>query len=98
MTQKGIKKKKIYLGHEIVGKVKNIGKKVINFSVGDHVILDSKIRDEAITAKNKYGGWSSQFVRDQSQLININRNLDIEKAVLIEPLACAFGALRKSNI
>ena len=92
------KEKKIYLGHEIVGKVKNIGKKVINFSVGDHVILDSKIRDEAITAKNKYGGWSSQFVRDQSQLININRNLDIEKAVLIEPLACAFGALRKSNI
>ena len=71
---------------------------MINFSVGDHVILDSKIRDEATTAKNKYGGWSSQFVRDQSQLININRDLDIEKALLIEPLSCAYGAIRKSNV
>lgn len=92
------KQKKIYLGHEIVGKVKSVGKKVTNFSTGDHVILDSKIRDETITSRNKYGGWSSHFVRDQSQLINMNRDLDIEKALLIEPLSCAYGAIRKSNV
>ncbi len=92
------KDKKIYLGHEIVGKVVNFGKNVTNFSIGDNVILDSKIRDENLISKNKYGGWSSQFVRDHSQLIKIDPNLDYEKAILIEPLACSYGAIRKVNI
>ncbi|PSK96062.1 threonine dehydrogenase-like Zn-dependent dehydrogenase [Haloactinopolyspora alba] len=41
------------------------------------------------------GGWSRQFVAHRSQLHPVPDSLDDERAVLVEPLACAVHAARR---
>lgn len=44
------------------------------------------------------GGWSGQFVAHSSQLFAVPDALPDERAVLIEPLACAVHAVRRAAI
>ncbi len=44
------------------------------------------------------GGWSGQFVAHSSQLYPVPDDLPDERAVLIEPLACAVHAVRRAAI
>ena len=44
------------------------------------------------------GGWSGQFVAHRSQLFGVPDDLPDERAVLIEPLACAVHAVRRAAI
>ena len=44
------------------------------------------------------GGWSGQFVAHRSQLFAVPDALPDERAVLIEPLACAIHAVRRAAI
>lgn len=92
------KKKKIYLGHELVGKVIDVGNNVKNIKKNDKVIMDSAIRNIDRIKNNLFGGFSNYLVRDQSQLETINKNFPHEQAILIEPLACSLGAIKKVDI
>jgi threonine dehydrogenase-like Zn-dependent dehydrogenase len=44
------------------------------------------------------GGWSGQFVAHRSQLFAVPDELPDERAVLIEPLACAIHAVRRAAV
>jgi threonine dehydrogenase-like Zn-dependent dehydrogenase len=44
------------------------------------------------------GGWSGQFVAHSSQLFAVPDTLADERAVLVEPLACAVHAVRRAEI
>ena len=44
------------------------------------------------------GGWSGQFVAHVSQLHPVPDTLDDERAVLVEPLACAVHAARRAAV
>ncbi len=44
------------------------------------------------------GGWSGQFVAHRSQLFAVADELPDERAVLIEPLACAVHTVRRAAI
>ena len=74
------------------------GKNVKKITLGDRVILDSLIRNEKQSkAKNVFGGFSNYFVRGQDRLEVISKKLKEDHAILIEPLACAYGAIRKKE-
>jgi threonine dehydrogenase-like Zn-dependent dehydrogenase len=44
------------------------------------------------------GGWSGQFVAHRSQLFPVPDTLPDERAVLVEPLACAIHAVRRAAV
>lgn len=44
------------------------------------------------------GGWSRQFVAHGSQLHRVPDDLSDERAVLVEPLACAVHAVRRAGV
>jgi threonine dehydrogenase-like Zn-dependent dehydrogenase len=48
--------------------------------------------------KDTGGGWSKVFVAHQSQLHVVPDDLPTERAVLIEPLACAVHAALRANV
>ncbi len=48
--------------------------------------------------KDTGGGWSGQFVAHRSQLYAVADELTDERAVLIEPLACAVHAVRRAAV
>ena len=98
LDSKKHKKKRIYLGHELVGKVIDVGSNVKKIKKNDKVIMDSATRKVDKLKNNLFGGFSNYLVRDQSQLETINKNLPNEKAILIEPLACSLGAIKKVSI
>ena len=98
LDSKKHKKKRIYLGHELVGKVIDVGSNVKKIKKNDKVIMDSATRKVDKLKNNLFGGFSNYLVRDQSQLETIHKNLPNEKAILIEPLACSLGAIKKVSI
>ena len=98
LDSKKHKKKRIYLGHELVGKVIDVGSNVKKIKKNDKVIMDSATRKVDKLKNNLFGGFSNYIVRYQSQLETINKNLPNEKAILIEPLACSLGAIKKVSI
>ena len=98
-SKQNLKEKTIYLGHEVVGQVIEKGKNVKKITLGDRVILDSVIRnDKQSKAKNVFGAFSNYFVRGQDRLQVISKKLKEDHAILIEPLACAYGAIRKTEV
>jgi threonine dehydrogenase-like Zn-dependent dehydrogenase len=44
------------------------------------------------------GGWSGQFVAHASQLFAVPDGVSDERAVLVEPLACAIHSVRRADI
>jgi threonine dehydrogenase-like Zn-dependent dehydrogenase len=44
------------------------------------------------------GGWSGQFVAHVSQLHPVPDSLDDQRAVLVEPMACAVHAARRADV
>jgi 2-desacetyl-2-hydroxyethyl bacteriochlorophyllide A dehydrogenase len=98
LDSKKHKKKRIYLGHELVGKVVEVGSNVKKIKKNDKVIMDSATRKVDRLKNNLFGGFSNYLVRDQSQLETIDKNLPYNKAILIEPLACSLGAIKKVAI
>jgi threonine dehydrogenase-like Zn-dependent dehydrogenase len=85
------KNSKMYLGHEVVGKIIETGDNVKKFKKNDMVLLDAMVRDEKFLNNNKYGGFSSYFVVSESRLIKKKRKLNYLKACLVEPLSTSFS-------
>ena len=93
------KKEKIYLGHEVLGEVIDRGKKVKKISIKDKIVLDSVIRNKKHQkSSNLFGGFSNYFVREQDSFHVISNKIKEEHALLIEPLACSYGAIKTTQI
>ena len=90
--------KSMYLGHEVVGKVVKVRKKVKNLKINDTVIVDSVNRTKNIDNKDIFGGFTNFFVKDQKKIIRIESKIKNEQAILIEPLACGLEAIKKTII
>lgn len=77
----------LYLGHEPSGVVEEVGKKVNEVSVGDHVTFLSEM-----------GGCFAEYVKvKKSNIVKIPENVSFEEA-LGEPIACAVNGIKRSNI
>ncbi|MHA3771308.1 zinc-dependent alcohol dehydrogenase [Verrucomicrobiota bacterium sgz303538] len=50
-------------------------------------------RDDQVLSPNAGGGWSTEFVRHESELFPVPDDITDEEAVLIEPLACSLHAV-----
>ena len=96
-TQKH-KVKSMYLGHEVVGKIIELGHNVKGLKINDIVIVDSVNRKNSVDNKDIFGGFTNFFVKDQKKLIKIEGKLKSEQAILIEPLACGLEAIKKTII
>ena len=96
LETKKINNKFLYLGHEVYGKVKKIGKNVKKLRNGDFITIDSMNRDFAV-GKNKFGGWSNYFTRYEDQIIKLNKKTGENKSIFIEPLACCLQPIKNQN-
>lgn len=74
-------------GHEFVGKVLQVGKKCSKVKVGD-IVANCISRDR--TGVTQFGGYSKYVVVKETCLFVLPNDVDITKATLIEPLACAI--------
>ena len=52
-----MKSKSIYLGHEFVGEVVEVGSNVKDIKIKDKVIMDSVIRNPDLEKSNIFGGF-----------------------------------------
>ena len=92
------KNKSIYLGHEVVGRIIKVGNNVKALKINDKVIIDSMNRTNDINNSDIFNGFTNFFVKDQKKLIKIENRIKDDQAILIEPLACSLGAIKKTII
>ena len=104
----------VILGHEYTGEVLNIGDKVKNVSVGDHVVIDPNIKCgkcywcrrgkenlcENMTTLGIYidGGFAKYNVAPESAVYKIPDDMRWRDAVLVEPVSCAINGVSRANI
>ncbi|NJE26133.1 L-threonine 3-dehydrogenase [Thermococcus sp. MV5] len=102
------------LGHEFIGEVVEIGEDVDNVNIGDIVAVDPNIKcGKCWFCRNGYpnmcqemttlgiygnGGFAEYAVVPAKQLYVLPKNIDIEKAVLFEPLTTAVHNWEKVNL
>jgi len=103
----------ITMGHEFSGQVTEIGDKVKDFKVGDHVIGDSRVccnncryclAKEYNNCENLgflgevcEGAFAGSIVVPAKNLIKISKDIPAPIAALAEPLAVALHAVGKST-
>lgn len=102
------------IGHEIVGEVVACGEAVRELKKGDRLIMDNNIACETceICRKGDYnvcpnmksigmeydGAFAQYLVCPDSNLIKINPDVPIDRAIFAEPLNVAMGGLKKIKI
>ncbi len=102
------------LGHEVTAKVFEIGDKVTNVKVGDHVIINQTescgkcyaclhgranvCADLKVRGVNIDGGYQQYFKIPENSVYKLDPALDFKKAVLIEPYTISFHALSRGRV
>ena len=101
----------VTIGHELVGEVVECGPDVIGFEPGDHLIMDNNLQcgvcDWCKTGYYNvcpnmkalgmdYDGAFAQFcVCPETNVVKINKDVPIERAIFAEPLNCVMGGVEK---
>ena len=104
----------IILGHECVGEVVKVGKRVRGFRPGDHLILDNNLTCGVCPACRSGhsnmctnvrsmgvhidGVFAEYAVAPESACVKIPANIPLRKAIFAEPLNCVMGAIKKLKI
>ena len=104
----------IVLGHEYAGIVERVGAGVTGFKTGDKVTIDPNIycgscrfcragkkqlcESMAAIGVTRGGGFAEHSVVPASQAIKLAPELDIEAAVMAEPLACCIHGIDRAGI
>ncbi len=102
------------LGHEMVGEIVEVGLGVKNYTIGERVSLDPNLfcgdcffckKGQTNMCENNTclgifldGGFSEYCVVPDNALIRLPKDMPIERAVFIEPLAGVVNAVRKLNV
>lgn len=104
----------IILGHELVGEISALGKNVNNLKIGDEVIveplfpcgrcypcIDGKYNlciNSRMLGVNTQGAFAEYIVAESSKVYIKDEFLSYEQALLIENLAVAIHAVKRSGI
>jgi 2-desacetyl-2-hydroxyethyl bacteriochlorophyllide A dehydrogenase len=102
------------IGHEVVGEVIKLGKKVTKFEVGDHIVMDPVIgcgecypcsigRPNVcsylkVRGVHVDGGYQEYLVLPEKGVHKISKELSWEEAVLIEPFTIAAQIMFRGEI
>jgi threonine dehydrogenase-like Zn-dependent dehydrogenase len=101
-------------GHEIAGRVENVGAKVSKIKPGDRVAIEPVIVCEnchfclrgdyslceniSFQYRKGQGGFTPDFVAKEKWVHLLPANLSYAEGALVEPLSVALHAIRKSNL
>lgn len=104
----------LVMGHEIAGKIENVGQKVKNFSIGDKVAVFPLIPCFSCAECNKgnfilchdysyhgsrcSGGYANFMAVNEWNLIKLPEQINLKDAAFLEPAAVVLHALRKSDV
>ena len=102
------------IGHEIVGEVVEYGPSVQGLEKGDRLIMDNNIACGTceICRKGDYnvcpnmksigmeydGAFAQYLVCPDTNLVKINKDVEIDRAIFAEPLNVAIGGMNKLHI
>ncbi len=102
------------IGHEIVGEVVDLGEKVDCLKKGDRLIMDNNIVCGTceICRKGDYnvcpnmkaigmdydGAFAQYLVCPDTNLLKINKDVPIDRAIFAEPLNVALGGMKKIKV
>ncbi|MFT4044127.1 MAG: zinc-binding dehydrogenase [Gordonia sp. (in: high G+C Gram-positive bacteria)] len=90
------------LGHEPAAEVVEVGERVENISVGDHVVIDTMAFSDGLLGSGGAQGALSEYVVvtdavHGKQLKVIPKDIPWEVAALNEPMAVAYHAVNRTN-
>jgi threonine dehydrogenase-like Zn-dependent dehydrogenase len=85
------------LGHEWSGTVKQVGKKVTTFKVGDEIIGHGHLGGQRWFGVSTDGAMADHFSVPANMCFKVPNGVTLKQAALIEPLACALQGLRKAG-
>jgi len=104
----------VVLGHEFAGIIKNMGKEVERFSIGDRVSVNPNIscgvcsycsQGKVNLCSNLLalgvdlnGGFAEYTIVPESQLYHIPSKMTWEEASMVEPLACCIRGIDRINM
>lgn len=99
------------LGHELIGEIVELGEDRGDFKVGDRVVLDpmyacgecdacklghiNMCEHAGCVGENCDGGFAEYCVVKRGRLYHISDKLELETAVLVEPLACVLNGYNR---
>lgn len=102
------------IGHEIVGEVVEYGPEVVGFQKGDRLIMDNNLACGtcAVCMEGDYnlcpdmrsigmeldGAYAQYCVCPATNVVKINRDVPVDRAIFAEPLNVALGGLKKLKI
>jgi 2-desacetyl-2-hydroxyethyl bacteriochlorophyllide A dehydrogenase len=102
------------LGHELAGEIAAVGDQVSCLQVGDRVVLEPVITcghcefclkgvynlctRVSFYHRQGQGAFTPYFVADQQRVYKLPDNVTFEEGALVEPLAVAVHAVKKSGI
>lgn len=101
------------LGHEFIGEIVAFGDNHGDFCVGDRVVVNpmyacgsceacklghiNMCEQAACVGENCDGGFAEYCVVKTNMLFHISKNLNLEDAVMTEPLACVLNGFNRLN-
>ena len=96
----------LVLGHEPVGIIEDFGKNVKNFSQGEKVVIDVKIKcgkcenclkglESRCTKSEASNGFSQYLALPQENIYKLSPQMDLITATLAEPIACLNHGFEK---
>lgn len=102
------------IGHEVAGEVIEVGSKVTNVNVGEHVVVDpisycgqcyacrkgrpNVCQDLSVFGVHEDGGMREYFVLPEKQLHVVDSSIPWEDAVIVEPMTIGAQAVWRGNI
>lgn len=105
-------KSDIVIGHEAIGRVKEVGAGVTGLKQGDRVVvsprltcgkcdycrmgLDNQCTDYTTVGTTRHGAFAPQIVLPQSALYTLSDAVSLNDALFFEPLSCAVGAVKRA--
>lgn len=104
----------VTIGHELVGEVVECGPDVLGFKPGDHLIMDNNLQcgvcdccktgdynvcpDMKSLGMQLDGAFAQYCVCPETNVVKINKEVPIDKAIFAEPLNCVMGGLKKLKV
>lgn len=102
------------IGHEMVGKVIEIGKGITDFAIGDRLVLDNNLvcghcyfckighpnmcRNMHTQGVDLDGVFAEYIIVPERAAVKIPDDLPVETAIFAEPLNCVMGAVDKIRL
>lgn len=104
----------IILGHECVAEVVEKGEDIINYEIGDRLILDNNLPCGTCAACQSGhsnlctnmtsmgvhidGIFAEYAVAPEAMTVKISKDIPLESAIFAEPLNCVMGAVKKMKV